>query len=104
MLDLTSALLLGGSLFTVMQLLKKAIPKLGGWYVIVATLVLAYAVTAAIAHSTLGADQVVNGITLPHLNWADQGLVALQLAGISVFGAEVLLAGKNIGENNDTPL
>jgi hypothetical protein len=104
MLDLTSALLVGGALFTIVQLLKKAIPMLNGWPVIVVTLVLAYLVTAIVAHSTLGADQVVNGIPITRLNWADQGLVALQLAGISVFGAEVLMAGKNIGENNQTPL
>lgn len=106
MLDLTSALLLGGSLFTVIQLLKKALPDgmLSGWRVVALTIVLAYAVTAVVAHSMLGELEVVNGIALPQLNWADQIIVAVQLAGISVFGAEVLLAGKNIGENNDTPL
>lgn len=104
MLDLTSALLLGGSLFTIVQLLKKAIPKLNGWPVIAVTLVLAYLVTVTVAHSMLGELEVVNGIALPQLNWADQLIVAVQLAGISVFGAEVLLAGKSIGENNNSPL
>ena len=100
-MDFTQATLLSGAVFAVTTMFDKLLPKLQGWALQLAALVIGVGVTMLTAYSDYGKTQIVSGIKLSDANTASRILIGLLIGGGATLLHRTYKAVSNIGTNYD---
>lgn len=98
-MDFGNALLLVSTVFLIVELAARLVPKMGAQAKVVVAVVAGQAATQLVAHSDWGAKQVISGLALNAMNVGSLILVGLALTGLAVVGKQTLSALSNIGQN-----
>lgn len=100
-MDFTQAALLVVAVFTIVELVKRAVPAATkiGWVTIVIALAVGVGLAFLVGASDFGGTQIINGEALDKLNAASKTLVGILVGAGAVGFDNVLTAVKNVGEN-----
>ena len=103
-MDFGNALLLGSTVFLIVELANQLIPNLEGRWKVLLAIIAGQAGAWTVANSDWGAKQIVSGLRLDTMNGVSLILVGLALAGVAVGAKQGLKAIANVGQNrSETP-